>query len=138
MSAIRFRVLPKNQDRIGKEKPGKRQNNSLLIALFIIPGMVVFFFFVLLPISRSLGLSFYKWNGLGAMTDYQGLNNYTTLFNNAIFQSSILHSFVIMILSLGIQLPLALGLALLVGRGGRRGVRRARVHRCGRTRPDPG
>jgi raffinose/stachyose/melibiose transport system permease protein len=77
----------------------------------------------LLPISRSLGLSFYKWTGLGAMTDYQGINNYTTLFNNSIFQSSIIHSFVIMILSLGIQLPLALGLALMVGRGELRGRR---------------
>ena len=123
MSAIRFRVLPKNQDQTGKEKQGQRPNNTLLITLFVLPGMLVFFLFLLWPISKSLDISLYKWNGLGAMTDYLGLDNYTTLFNNSIFRSSLTHSFVIMILSLGIQLPLALGLALLVGRGDLRGRR---------------
>jgi len=123
MSAIRFRVLPKNQDQAGKEKQAKRPNNTLLITLFVLPGMVIFFLFLLWPISKSLDISLYKWNGLGAMTEYLGFNNYITLFNNAIFRSSLTHSFVIMILSLGIQLPLALGLALLVGRGNLRGRR---------------
>lgn len=123
MSAIRFRVLPKNQDQAGKDKQGQQANNTLLIALFVLPGMAIFILFLLWPISKSLDISLYKWNGLGAMTDYLGLNNYTTLLSNSIFQSSLMHSFVILILSLGIQLPLALGLALLVGRGDLRGRR---------------
>ncbi len=123
MSAIRFRVLPKNQDRVGKPKQPQGANNGLLIALFLLPGMAIFIVFLLWPISKSFDLSLYKWNGLGAMTDYIGLNNYTTLFNNSIFQTSLVHSFTLMILSLGIQLPLALGLALLVGRGELKGRR---------------
>ena len=123
MSAIRFRVLPKNQDQAGKDKQGQRPNNALLITLFLLPGMIIFVLFLLWPISKSLDISLYKWNGLGAMTEYIGFNNYTTLFSNSIFRSSLVHSFVIMMLSLGIQLPLALGLALLVGRGNLRGRR---------------
>ncbi len=123
MSAIRFRVLPKNQDQINKDKQRQKWSNALLVTLFVVPGMIIFAFFLLWPISRSLSMSLYKWNGLGPMTDYQGLNNYTTLLNNGIFQASLTHSFIIMILSLGIQLPLALGLALMVGRGELRGRR---------------
>jgi raffinose/stachyose/melibiose transport system permease protein len=123
MSAIRFRVLPNKQDQIAKDKQRQQLSNALLVTLFVVPGMVIFLFFLLWPISRSLGMSLYKWNGLGPMTDYQGINNYTTLLNNAIFQASVIHSFVIMLLSLGIQLPLALGLALMVGRGELRGRR---------------
>ncbi len=123
MSAIRFRVLPQNREQIAKDKQRQQINNFLLVILFLLPGMIVFFLFLLWPISRSFNLSLYKWNGLGAMTDYIGINNYTTLLSNSIFQSSLIHSFTIMILSLGIQLPLALGLALLVGRGELRGRR---------------
>jgi raffinose/stachyose/melibiose transport system permease protein len=123
MSAIRFRVLPQNRDHLDKDKQRQQLNHVLLVTLFLLPGMIIFFVFLLWPISKSLNLSFYKWNGLGAMTDFQGLNNYTNLLSNGIFQSSILHSFTLMILSLGVQLPLALGLALLVGRGELRGRR---------------
>lgn len=123
MSAIRFRVLPQNRDQIAKDKQRQQVNHFLLVTLFLLPGMIVFFVFLLWPISKSFNLSLYKWNGLGPLTDYVGINNYTTLLSNSIFQSSLLHSFTIMILSLGIQLPLALGLALLVGRGELRGRR---------------
>jgi raffinose/stachyose/melibiose transport system permease protein len=123
MSAIRFRVLPQNRDQIAKDKQRQQVNHFLLVALFLLPGMIIFFVFLLWPISKSFNLSLYKWNGLGPMTDYVGINNYTTLLSNSIFQSSLLHSFTIMLLSLGIQLPLALGLALLVGRGNLRGRR---------------
>ncbi|MBA3872874.1 MAG: sugar ABC transporter permease [Chloroflexota bacterium] len=123
MSAIRFRVLPQNRDQYAKEKQRQQVNHFLLIVLFLLPGMIIFFLFLLWPISKSFNLSLYKWNGLGAMTDYIGLNNYSTLLSNGIFQSSLIHSFTLMILSLVVQLPLALGLALLVGRGELKGRR---------------
>jgi raffinose/stachyose/melibiose transport system permease protein len=68
-------------------------------------------------------LSLYKWNGLGAMTNYLGFKNYTDLASNQIFRNSIVHSFIIMALSLTVQLPLALALALLMGRSGLAGRR---------------
>jgi raffinose/stachyose/melibiose transport system permease protein len=123
MAAIRFRLLPKNQERAvkGQQRPGL--NNTLLILAFTIPGMFVFILFLLGPVSTSLNLSLYNWNGLGPMTKYVGLGNYNTLLTNQIFQESIGHSFLLMFLSLIVQLPLALGLALLVGRGDLKGRR---------------
>src|SRR5689334_13174378 len=123
MAAIRYHVLPRNQDQVRKDKQRRDFNKFLLVILFIFPGMSVFFLFLLMPISESFPLSLFKWNGLGPVTDYVGLNNYTNLLSTTIFQNAVIHSVFIMVLSLVIQLPLALALALMVGRGDLRGRR---------------
>ncbi|MEP7287367.1 MAG: sugar ABC transporter permease [Chloroflexota bacterium] len=117
MSAIRVRVLPRKREKSGNERQRPGANNTLLITAFLLPGMLVFVLFLLWPITQSLPLSLYKWNGLGPLTEFIGGDNYTRLFNDSIFQESVKHSFLIMSLSLIIQLPLALGLALILGRG---------------------
>jgi raffinose/stachyose/melibiose transport system permease protein len=98
-----------------------RRNTSLqkwlTIAVFVVPGMFVFVVFVLNPIAQSVRYSFYDWNGLGPLDDYIEFDNYTRLFDHDIFTKSIQHTLVIMAMSLFIQLPVALGVALTVSRG---------------------
>ncbi len=119
MSLQRFRVLPRTNanDQASLDKQYRQRNQALLIVLFLMPGMVVFFLFVLMPIAQSAYFSLYDWDGLGPPTDYIGLDNYDRILNHSVFQLSLRHSFTLMILSVAIQLPLALSLALLVGRG---------------------
>src|SRR5260370_4003672 len=123
MAAIRLRVLPRPQYQASKDKQRRDLNKALLIALFVLPGMLVFLTFRLIPIGESLPLSLFKWNGFGPLNNFVGLDNYTTILSDKIFQAALGHSFIIMLLSLTIQLPLALVLALLVGRGELRGRR---------------
>jgi len=125
MAATRFRVLPRNQDQVTKDRQRRDFNKWLLVLLFGFPGMTIFLLFLLYPIAQSFPLSLFHWNGLGALTNdnYVGAGNYTTLLSNSVFQSSLLHSLLLMVLSLVIQLPLALGLALIVGRGDLKGRR---------------
>jgi raffinose/stachyose/melibiose transport system permease protein len=117
MSAIRFRVLPRTQDRPEADRLRRQWDKTLLIILFALPGMTIFTLFVLLPILQSLYFSLYDWDGFGPLTDYVQLENYERMLNHSVFQLSVAHSFTIMTLSLCFQLPLALGLALMVGRG---------------------
>mgnify|MGYP002713100762 CR=1 FL=1 len=121
MSAIRFRVLPRQQTQLLADKQQRQLNKTLLVLLFLLPGMAIFAFFLLIPITRSAYFSFYHWDGFGPLTDYVGFGNYERLLNQKIFQNTLQHSFIIMILSLMVQLPLALSLALIVGRGKLRG-----------------
>jgi len=117
-----FRVLPRTQtNTASRNKQFPQGDNSLLIVLFLLPGMLIFFLFVLMPISQSVYFSLYDWNGFGPPTDFVGTGNYERLLNHSVFQDSVWHSFTLMSLSLLIQLPMALGLALLVGRGKLRG-----------------
>jgi raffinose/stachyose/melibiose transport system permease protein len=123
MSASRFRVLPTTYEQARKDKQQRAWNKYLLVTLFVLPGMVMFLLFVLMPIAQSTYFSLFDWDGFGPPVDFIGLGNYERLLNHNVFRDAVGHSFVIMSLSLLIQLPLALGLALLVGRGKLRGRR---------------
>jgi raffinose/stachyose/melibiose transport system permease protein len=123
MSVSRFRVLPTAYQQIQRDKRARERSKWLLITSFTLPGMILFFLFVLMPILQSVYFSLYEWDGFGPLTDFIGLGNYNRLLNHSIFQRSLWHTFTIMGLSIAIQLPFALALALLVGRGTLRGKR---------------
>ncbi|KAB2861537.1 MAG: sugar ABC transporter permease [Anaerolineae bacterium] len=91
------------------------------ISLFVLPGMLLFVLFVLIPIAKAAQYSLYDWDGFGPLTEYVKFGNYDRLNDHKPFRSAINHSFFIMFLSLTVQLPLAMMLALLVGRGKLRG-----------------
>lgn len=95
----------------------QERNRILAILFFLLPGMIFFFAFLLIPVSNSFYYSAFDWNGLGPPTEFIGLENYEFLFKFNAFRQSIGNSVVIVILSLSVQLPLALSLALVVGRG---------------------
>ncbi|KAB2905436.1 MAG: sugar ABC transporter permease [Anaerolineae bacterium] len=120
MSATRFRVLPRNtQPHAASINWNQRFDKLFTIALFTIPGFSIFLTFLLIPITLTARYSLYEWKGFGDLTseNYAGLGNYQRLYEHDVFHQAVEHTFIIMGLSLLIQLPLALGLALLVGRG---------------------
>jgi len=61
----------------------KRNEIALTPWLFLLPGVLFFFFYVIAPIYQSFALSLYDWNGLGDVEvngTYVGLENYNKLF----------------------------------------------------------
>ncbi|MBI5960477.1 MAG: sugar ABC transporter permease [Chloroflexi bacterium] len=117
MAATRSGILSGAGEKIVSERFRREIGKTFTVLLCIVPGMVVFFLFLLIPIFQSARYSLYDWNGFGPLQNYVGLDNYRLLFENKVFQSSVQHSFQIMVMSLGIQLPLAMAMALMVGRG---------------------
>ena len=117
MSTINNRVLPRRDPVTAAKQNHNVLNKYLFVFFFLAPGMAMFFAFFLMPVSNSVRYSLYDWNGFGPPTDYVGLENYDRLIHNEVFQGSINHSLQIVALSLLLQLPLALGLAIMVGRG---------------------
>lgn len=97
-------------------RPRTSKEQLLTIALFLIPGAIVYVLFLIWPIFQAGYYSLYDWNGLGALKGLQTLDNYSQALNHEVFQQSVLHTLVIVALSLMIQLPLALLLAIMVGR----------------------
>ena len=84
------------------------------IAAFVVPALIVYVLFVLYPIVQAVYYSLFDWNGLGPLEDYVGLENYRRILTDDIFHMAVRHNLVIMLLSLLIQLPLALTVALLI------------------------
>lgn len=94
----------------------RRFRDSLLIALFLLPALILFLLFVVYPIFRSIYFSMFDWNGLGPAVDFVGLENFKTILTDKVFTKALWNVLLIIVFSLGLQLPLALALAVLVGR----------------------
>jgi raffinose/stachyose/melibiose transport system permease protein len=80
------------------------------------PALILYAVFVLLPIGQAAFYSLFQWNGLKPLTDFIGLANYERALSDPVFLGAISHNFFIILLSLAIQIPFALGLALLLNR----------------------
>ena len=86
------------------------------ITLLTGPALLIFVGFVILPIIYAAYSGFFKWNGYGAPTNYVGWTNYKTVLADPFFWKAVLHNIEIAALSLVIQGPLALVMALLLNR----------------------
>jgi raffinose/stachyose/melibiose transport system permease protein len=98
-------------------RPRKRRGRGRLrleIALLSGPAIIVFVGLVIFPVVLAAYYGFYRWQGYGAPTDWVGLNNYKVIFTDHAFQQVLEHNGFIVVLSLVIQGPLALVLALLL------------------------
>lgn len=101
----------------------KLYSNKWTIFLFILPALLLFLLILVAPIFLSGYYSFFDWNGFGKKT-FIGLSNYSELFTSESigFMKALGNSLLLALFSVAIQLPLALGLALLLGKG-RKGER---------------
>lgn len=88
----------------------------LEIVLLAGPALIVFVGFVILPVALAAVYSFYNWNGLGPLDNFIGFDNYIRAFGDELFRTSILNNFIIVVLSLIVQGPLAIMVALLLNR----------------------
>ena len=95
-----------------------QSKNRLNIILFLLPALVLFVGVLIAPIGLSTYYSFFDWNGIGPK-DFIGLSNYKELFtSDAIgFTKALGNSLLMAALSVFIQLPISLWLALKLGKG---------------------
>ena len=85
-----------------------------MIVLFLLPALSLYALFVLYPIFQSARYSLYDWNGLEPLTDFVGLDNFRKAFDDPVFRGSMRHNGIIIGLSLLLQIPFALGLAVML------------------------
>jgi raffinose/stachyose/melibiose transport system permease protein len=91
-----------------------RRRNWSTIVLFLSPALFVFGLLVLTPIVVAAYSSVFNWNGFGAPTEFVGLDNFRRLIADEIFIGDLKRTLLLVVLSMLIQLPVALGLAMLL------------------------
>jgi raffinose/stachyose/melibiose transport system permease protein len=99
-----------------KTKSTRKLQDKMTIVLFLLPAFVFLSIFLVYPIFRSACYSLFNWNGMGPAVDYVWLENFKRLLADRIFLKALGNGLLIIVFSLAIQLPLAMGLALIVGR----------------------
>jgi ABC-type sugar transport system permease subunit len=88
----------------------------LEIALMTGPTLFVFVLFVIFPVIMAAYYGFFSWQGYGPANDFVGLRNYVLIFEDPTFLDALQHNAAIVVLSLVIQGPAAVLLALLLNR----------------------
>nr|AGU11619.1 Binding-protein-dependent transport system inner membrane component [uncultured organism] len=86
------------------------------LILFLPPALLLFTLFVIVPMGEAAWYSLYRWNGYGAPTEWVGTRNFEVLFNNAAFSRALINNGLIIVVSLLLQIPLAIWLAVMLGK----------------------
>jgi ABC-type sugar transport system permease subunit len=84
--------------------------------IFLLPYLVLTSIFFVYPFIRAIALAFYQTNGPRTKV-FVGLDNFRFLLNDAIFHTALWNTIVFTCCSIFLQLPLALGLAMLLNSG---------------------
>jgi raffinose/stachyose/melibiose transport system permease protein len=107
----------------GAPRPPGRQRrgpHSMTIFLFLLPGLVLFTVLVVGPVAMAGYFSVWTWNGFGGFPPgsdtsiFAGLDNFSRALGDDVFRGDLWRGFILLVLSLGVQLPFSLALALLL------------------------
>ena len=92
---------------------------KLSIFLFLLPALLLFIGVLIAPIFLSIYYGFCNKKGAGGVETWIGFANYVELFTSTSigFWKALGNSMLLALFSVGIQLPLALLLALKLGKG---------------------
>ena len=96
----------------------KMYGNKLNILLFLLPALLLFCGILIAPIGASAYYSLFDWNGMSKKMTFIGLDNYKEVFTSIDigFLKALRNSLLLAFLSVFLQLPLALLLALTLGK----------------------
>lgn len=83
--------------------------------LFVLPALLMYAVFVLLPFVLTIFYSFYKWNGTGPMT-WVGLKNYVTVFQAPNLIGTVINAFWLVVWFSFIPVGLGLVVASVIHR----------------------
>lgn len=86
------------------------------IFLFTFPTLLIMVIIVIVPIFISSYYSLLEWDGIGKGS-FIGLANYKEMLSDERMWSGVWNSFIFAILSLFVQIPISLVIALIIGKG---------------------
>ncbi len=94
--------------------PGSSRLGRLTTLLWVAPALVLLVVFVYYPVVDNVRLSLYRWNAFSPNEVWIGLDNYTTLFADPIFWSSLFNNVAYAVISVIFQVGGGLALAAIL------------------------
>ncbi|MEA3440029.1 MAG: sugar ABC transporter permease [Chloroflexota bacterium] len=97
------------------------------IAAFLLPAILLYLIFFLIPTAQTIYYSFFDWSGVGDEMTFIGLDNYQELMKDELFIQSFLNTLIILLIGGAIIFGLAFMLTAMLnsgirGRGGFRAI----------------
>lgn len=94
---------------------GKVRRETMISWSFVLPALIMYAVFVLLPLLLSIFYSFFRWNGVGPMT-WVGLKNYLTILQFPNLLGSIVNAFKLIVWFSFIPVGLGLIVSSIINR----------------------
>ena len=104
-------VLKRNMHRKAKFQYG------LTIAFFLLPALIIYGIFNIYGILLTFYYSMQRWTGISEHLVFVGFGNFIKLFQDPLLWHSLSNNLILVVVSILIQLPLGLTLALLIQSG---------------------
>lgn len=92
----------------------EERNESIVAYALICPTIISFFVFLYIPFFNAIRISFYKYTGLGGLTDFVGLNNFVRVLKDPLFYSSMMNTILLMIAGIAVAIPIGFILAYIL------------------------
>jgi len=92
------------------------------VVVFLFPAFVLFIAIIIIPLFMTTSYSLTEWDGIGEQK-FVGLEQYIRLLEDDRFMGAVKNTLVFALLSVVIQLPISLLLALVLSGGIRKGTR---------------
>lgn len=102
-----------------RDKSAKLMQN-IGILLFLAPALILIGIYIIWPIIMSFELSMFEWDGISPQKLYVGLKNWKDLIQDSIFWHAFGNNIKFIFLSIIIEMPIAILLAVLLDRGGKK------------------
>ncbi|MFP7299789.1 carbohydrate ABC transporter permease [Neobacillus niacini] len=99
-----------------KVKSKTIRRNRFIAYTFLLPNIIGFLLFILIPVIASFFMSFTSWNGFGVV-EFIGLDNYKQLLKDENFKISFFNSILFMVISVPITLFLSMLIAVVLNQG---------------------
>lgn len=94
----------------------KKMRKAVSFATFLLPALIIYSVFRLLPALSSLFYGFTDWNGISMDFNFVGLENFKELFQDEMIRTSVKNTLIYTILVTVFQNGLGLVLALMLDR----------------------
>lgn len=100
----------------------KSRNRQTIVAaiVFLIPVFLFISVYIIYPIFDSFSLSLHSWNGIDTNKTFIGLDNWAALIHDSVFWKAFSNNLIIMFLSILIQLPIGMAVAVFLDAGGKK------------------
>ncbi|MGE7761501.1 carbohydrate ABC transporter permease [Peribacillus sp. NPDC097895] len=92
----------------------RKRGNALVIAGFMAPALLFYGVYVVYSIAMTFYYSLFEWSGIDNNFNFIGIGNYVQLLGDVVFWQSLKNNALLVVTSLGSQLPIGLIMALLL------------------------
>lgn len=92
----------------------KTINENITGYSMILPAMIFFFLFLVIPIFKALQMSFYDYSGIGPLKDFIGLDNYIKSVTDMDFYGSVFNTLKLVVFDIVISITVGFILAYML------------------------